>query len=100
MPNPENLLRPNQVAKLKIIDYTNKGAIVVPTNIIQQNGDGTKFVFVADKINGKNAIAKKIVITVGQSSESVTEVLTGLDAEDVIIIEGINTLAEGTKLSI
>ena len=100
VPNPENLLRPNQVAKLKIIDYTNKGAIVVPTNIIQQNGDGTKFVFVADKINGKNAIAKKIVITVGQSSESVTEVLTGLDAEDVIIIEGINTLAEGTKLSI
>ena len=100
VPNPENLLRPNQVAKLKIIDYTNKGAIVVPTNIIQQNGDGTKFVFVADKIYGKNAIAKKIVITVGQSSESVTEVLTGLDAEDVIIIEGINTLAEGTKLSI
>lgn len=28
LPNPDNLLRPNQVAKLKIIDYTKKDAIV------------------------------------------------------------------------
>ncbi len=100
VPNPENLLRPNQVAKLKITDYTNKNAIVVPTNIIQQNGDGTKFVYIADQINGKTAVAKKVVVTVGQSSESVTEILSGLDNDDVVITEGINTLAEGMKLSI
>ena len=99
VPNPENLLRPNQVAKLKIIDYVDKNAIVIPTNIIQQNGDGTKFVYVADKINGKNAIAKKVTIIVGKSSESVTEVLTGLSAKDVVITEGINTLAEGMKVN-
>jgi membrane fusion protein, multidrug efflux system len=99
VPNPENLLRPNQVAKLQIIDYSKKNAIVIPTNIIQSNGDGTKFVYVADKINGKTAIAKKVIITLGQSSENVTEILSGLDATDTIVTEGLNTIQEGTKLN-
>jgi membrane fusion protein, multidrug efflux system len=99
VPNPENLLRPNQVAKLQIIDYTKKNAIVIPTNTIQSNGDGTKFVYVADKINGKTAVAKKVIVTLGQSSESVTEILSGLDATDTIVTEGLNTISEGTKLN-
>lgn len=99
VPNPENLLRPNQVAKLSIIDYSKKSATVIPTNIIQQNGDGTKFVFVADQVNGKNAIAKKVAIVTGQSAQSVTEIISGLKADDIIIIEGTNTLAEGMKIS-
>ncbi len=99
VPNPENLLRPNQVAKLQIIDYTKKNAIVVPTNVILSNGDGTKFVFIADKVNGKTAVAKKVVVTLGQASENVTEILSGLNAADVIVTEGLNTLEEGTKLN-
>jgi membrane fusion protein, multidrug efflux system len=99
VPNPENLLRPNQVAKLQIIDYTKKSAIVVPTNCIQSNGDGTKFVYVANAINGKTGTAKKVVVTIGQASENVTEILSGLDATDVIVTDGINTISEGTKLN-
>ena len=99
VPNPGNLLRPNQVAKLQIIDYTKKNAIVVPTNTIQSNGDGTKFVYIANNVNGKTAVAKKVVITTGQSSENVTEILSGLKSNDVIVTEGINTISEGTKLN-
>jgi RND family efflux transporter MFP subunit len=99
VPNPDNLLRPNQVAKLQIIDYTRKNAIVIPTNTILTNGDDTKFVYIADKINGKTAITKKIIITTGQSSGNVTEILSGLAASDVIITEGLNTVSEGTKIS-
>jgi membrane fusion protein, multidrug efflux system len=100
VPNPENLLRPNQVAKLQIIDYTSKNALVVPTNVILSNGDGTKFVYVADKINGKSAVAKKVVVTTGKSSENVTEILSGLDKKSVIITEGMNTISEGMKIEL
>jgi len=41
VPNNENLLRPNQVAKLRIIDYTSKNAIVVPSNVVQEDGQKT-----------------------------------------------------------
>jgi RND family efflux transporter MFP subunit len=99
IPNPENLLRPNQVAKLKVIDYTAKNAIVVPTNVIQEDGQGNKFVFVAINSNGKTATAKKVIVTVGKSSDNVTEIVTGLSANDIIVTEGVNTISDGMKLN-
>jgi membrane fusion protein (multidrug efflux system) len=99
IPNPENLLRPNQVAKLKVIDYSSKNAIVVPTNVIQEDGDGNKFVFVAINSNGKTATAKKVIVTIGKSSDNVTEILTGLSANDILVTEGVNTISEGMKLN-
>ncbi|MGK4566805.1 efflux RND transporter periplasmic adaptor subunit [Flavobacterium sp. 3HN19-14] len=99
VPNPDNLLRPNQVAKLKVIDYTSKNAVVVPTNVIQEDGAGNKFVFVASQISGKTGVAKKAVIKPGQSSGNVTEILSGLTDKDMIVIEGANAISEGMKLN-
>lgn len=99
VPNPDNLLRPNQVAKLKIIDYTIKNAIAVPTNVVQEDGEHNKFVFIATSVNGKSGVAKKVLVKVGKSSNNVTEILSGLAANDVIVTEGANTIADGMKLN-
>jgi RND family efflux transporter MFP subunit len=99
VPNPDNLLRPNQVAKLKIIDYTTNNAIVVPTNVVQEDGEHNKFVFIATNVNGKSGVAKKVLVKVGKSSNNVTEILSGLAANDVIITEGVNNIADGMKLN-
>jgi RND family efflux transporter MFP subunit len=99
VPNPDNLLRPNQVAKLKIIDYTINNAIVVPTNVVQEDGAHEKFVFIATQVNGKTGIAKKVVVKVGKSSNNVTEILSGLSANDVLVTEGVNGIADGMKLN-
>lgn len=99
VPNPENLLRPNQVARLKIIDYANKNSVVIPSSIIQEDSEGNKFVFTATKVNGKTGIAKKAIVKLGQSSDSLTEVLSGLTSDDVIVTEGANAISEGMKLN-
>lgn len=99
VPNPENLLRPNQVAKLKVIDYVSKNAVVVPTNVIQEDSEGNKYVYVATNINGKTGTAKKTIVKLGKSSDNVTEILSGLTAEDVIVTEGANSISEGMKLN-
>ncbi len=99
VPNPDNLLRPNQVAKLKITDYVNKNAVVVPTNVIQEDGKGNKYVYTVEGSNGKTGTAKKVVVTIGKSSDNVTEILSGLSANDVIVTEGVNTISEGMKLN-
>ena len=99
VPNPDNLLRPNQVAKLKIIDYTNKQAVVVPTNVVLEDGEDNKFVFVVSNSNGKTGIAKKVLVKVGKSSDNVTEIISGLSANDVIVTEGVNSIADGMKLN-
>lgn len=99
VPNPDNLLRPNQVAKLKIIDYVSKDAIVVPTNVIQQDGKGDQYVYVVEGSNGKTGKAKKVIVTVGKSSDNVTEILSGLSANDIVVTEGVDTISEGMKLN-
>jgi membrane fusion protein (multidrug efflux system) len=99
VPNPENLLRPNQVANLKITDYVSKNTIVVPTNVIQEDGEGNKFVYTAINISGKTGTAKKVVVKLGQSSDNVTEILSGLSNNDVIVTEGMNTISDGMKLN-
>ena len=99
VPNPDNLLRPNQVAKLKIIDYTVNNAIIVPTNVVQEDGEHNKFVFIATNVTGKKGVAKKVLVKVGKSSDNVTEILSGLSANDVIVTEGANNIADGMKLN-
>lgn len=99
VPNPENLLRPNQVANLKITDYINKNAIVVPTNVIQEDGEKNKFVYTAINVSGKTGTAKKVIVKLGQSSNNVTEILSGLSAEDIIVTEGANAISDGMKLN-
>ncbi|MGL2965187.1 efflux RND transporter periplasmic adaptor subunit [Flavobacterium sp. XGLA_31] len=99
VPNPDNMLRPNQVAKLKIIDYTNKNAIVVPTNVVQEDGEGNKFIFTVDGSNGKTGTAKKTIVKAGKSSDNVTEILSGISANEIIVTEGVNSISEGMKLN-
>nr|WP_315258402.1 efflux RND transporter periplasmic adaptor subunit [uncultured Flavobacterium sp.] len=99
VPNPENLLRPNQVAKMKVIDYVSKNAVVVPTNVIQQDSKKNSFVYTVTNSTGKSGIAKKVIIKTGQSSDNVTEILSGLDSDAIIVTEGMNTISDGMKLN-
>ena len=99
VPNKENLLRPNQVAKLRITDYTAKNVIVVPTNVIQEDAQKNKFVFIVTNAAGKTGIAKKVMVEAGQSSNNVTEILSGLSTNDIIVTEGVNTISDGMKLN-
>ena len=98
LPN-DNMLRPNQVAKLRIIDYTNKSAIVVPSNVVLDDADGKKYVFIADKISGNSGVAKRVFVEVGQSAGNVTEIISGLTADQKVVTEGASNISEGMKLT-
>ncbi len=86
-------LRPNMITVLKINDYSNKKAIVVPINVVQNSPDG-QFVFVTD--NNKLVIKKKVDI--GQIYNSNAEIKTGLVEGDMLITAGFNDLVEGEKV--
>ena len=99
VPNTDNLLRPNQVAKLKITDYVNPKALTVPSSSIQKDGQGNLFVYTATAMKGNTAIAKKTIVVLGKSSNNVTEILSGLQAKDLIVTDGANAISEGMKLN-
>lgn len=99
VPNTDNLLRPNQVAKLKITDYVNPKALTVPSNSIQKDGEGNQFVYTATQVKDNTAVAKKTIVTLGKSANNVTEILSGLKPKDLIVTDGANTISEGMKLN-
>lgn len=99
VPNPDGLLRPNQVAKLKIIDYTNANAVIVPSNVVQKDAENNEYLYVVNDVNGNTGIAKKVLVKTGQTSNNATEIISGLSAEDVIIIDGVNTVSDGMKVN-
>jgi RND family efflux transporter MFP subunit len=91
--NGANDIKPNMLAKLKIADYRNDKAITVPTNAITSGVD-EKYVMVKTMKNGK-AIAVKRIVKPGQTGESRTEILEGIQAGDEIIVTGFQELNDG-----
>jgi membrane fusion protein (multidrug efflux system) len=81
---------PNQVALIKIQDYTASNAITIPLNSLQNDEKG-KYVMVATK-TGDRLIATKKPITIGMMYSDRVEILSGIKAGDQIITEGYQGL--------
>lgn len=99
VPNTDKLLRPNQVAKLKIIDYTNKNAVIVPSNVILQDASGDQYVYIVDGATDKSGTARKTEVKTGKTSNSVTEITSGLNGGEVVVSEGANAVSNGMKVN-
>ena len=86
-------LRPNQLAIVRIQDYTTPDAITIPVSTLQSDENG-KFVMVAINQNGKLTAVKRAV-TVGELYGDKLEIKTGLQAGDQLITEGFQGLYDG-----
>jgi membrane fusion protein, multidrug efflux system len=99
VPNTDNLLRPNQVAVLKIEDYKKPNAILVPESIVTENAIGEKIIYTVDT-SAKEPKALKKTIEVGLTSGANIEVKSGLNKGDIIIIEGARSVQNGDIVEI
>lgn len=99
VPNTDNLLRPNQVAVLKIEDYKKPNAILVPESIVTENAAGEKIIYTVDT-SSKEPKAVKKTITIGLTSGSNVEVKSGLNKGETIIIEGARSVQNGDQVEI
>lgn len=80
---------PNMIAILKIVDYSNPKAFVVPVSIIQKTGSGD-FVYIAE-----NNKAKKVKVKTGKIYSGKTEVVEGLKEGDKLITAAYLDLTDG-----
>ncbi len=88
---------PNQIALVKIMDYSNPKAISVPVNTLQSDEKG-KYVMVLSKENDKFYARKKIV-TIGQFYADKLEIKSGLALGDQVIKEGFQGLYDGQLIT-
>lgn len=91
------LLKPNQTAVMKILDYQAKATIAIPVNTVQSDEKG-KFVFVMEK-SGDKMVARKKAVNVGEVYEGVIEVKSGLAGGELLITEGYQTVYDGQAVT-
>ena len=91
-------LKPNQLAKVKIKDYSSNNAMVIPMMILQTDEKG-KFVFVEETENGKKVSRKKMV-TVGSIYGEFIEVTNGLQEGSKLITKGFQGLYDGQAIAV
>ncbi len=93
LPNSDKL-HPNMSCIMKIANYTNSSAIVVPVSVIQKTSEG-QIVYVAD---GNKA--KAVPVTTGRNSNGNVEVLSGLNSGDKVITAGYEEMENGQTIII
>ena len=87
----------NQVAQVRIKDYSSPKAVVVPLTTLQTDEKG-KYVFVLATENGKKVARKKQVV-VGDIYGEQIEVKAGLNEGDQLITQGYQSLYEGQVIT-
>lgn len=93
-PNPENLLRPGQFAKVRALMKTEKGAILVPQRAVGElQGSYQVAVVEADdtvRIRG---------VTVGERIGNLWVIREGLQPGDRVVAEGTQKVGNGVKVT-
>jgi len=100
VPNKKRTIKPNLTAQLKINDYTNEKAILIPQSIISENANGEQYIYILKDKNKDKAIAKSVIIETGKTQGDVIEVLKGLENNTEIIQEGARSVKDGQKVQI
>ncbi|MDF9797601.1 membrane fusion protein (multidrug efflux system) [Catalinimonas alkaloidigena] len=98
IPGDESSLRPNMLAELRLKDFEQQNANIIPTNLIQNDNQGD-FVYVASSVeNGEGLVAQKKHITIGKTYQNQTMVESGLSGDERLIDQGFRNVAEGVMV--
>lgn len=89
--------RPNMSAVIRVVFHTEKNALVVPINVVQEI-NGEKIVYIAEK-EGNNLVAHKRVVTLNGVFDGLAQV-NGLKSGDKLITVGFQGLSDGEFIKI
>lgn len=101
VPSTNDKVKPNLTAKLKINDYTNEAAFLIPLSVISEDAAGSQYVYkvVKDSVTDES-VAQRSTIQTGLAQGGVVEVLDGLKADDMVIVEGARRVQDGQIVKI
>jgi len=92
--NPERLLMPGMFARIRILLYSKKNTLVVPTDALQ-GSEGEQYVFV---VHQDQETAEKRAVTVGYTRPDYSQIDAGLSEGELVAVSGLERLEDGTKI--
>lgn len=93
--NKSNLLFPNQFVNVRLLVQQKSGVTLVPTAVLQRNTNTTYVYLVKDD---KTVTVRQV--QVGTTEGSDTEITSGLNPGDILVMTGVDKLEEGSKVTV
>jgi len=93
-PNPGNLLRPGQFAKVRAVTEVKKGAILVPQRAVNELQTGYQVAVV-----GSDDKAEIRTVQVGERVGKLWVIDSGLEPGDRVVVEGYARVKSGAKVN-
>lgn len=92
-PNTDGALFPNQFVNARLLVEERQNVVLIPNAAIQRNGN-TTFVYVLQP--DKTVTIRNVVL--GATGPDESEITSGVAANDVVIVQGVDKLQEGTRV--
>jgi RND family efflux transporter MFP subunit len=96
--NNNELIKPNLLAELRLKDYENESAFVVPNMAVLKDLKGD-YVYLAQEEEGQK-VARKRYVKLGRSFGELTEIKEGLESGLSVIVVGASSVSEGQQIDI
>lgn len=97
IPGDLNAYRPNMVAVMKVVDYKNEQALILPINALLNTGTET-YVYSVVVENDKR-IARRKSVVVGSTYNGMAEIVSGITPGETIITTGQFEIADGSVVN-
>lgn len=93
--NTSRKLKPDMIARAKIVESIQRQAILVDESLVQQVDQRTMVVYVLE--SGK---ARRRTVTLGSRNDSKVEIVSGLKSGDMLITSGTQNLYDGVAVEV
>ncbi len=88
-------LFPNQFVNARLLEQEKRGVVLVPSAAVQRNSQ-TTYVYV---VNADSTVSVHQV-KIGTSDDNNTEITSGVNEGDVVVLTGVDKLQEGSKVTV
>lgn len=100
LPNKDQSIKPNLTARLKVNDYTNEKALLIPQSIISENATGDQYIYIVKDKTGEKGVAERVIIKTGKTQGDDVEILEGITNKVEIVLEGARSVKDGQAVNI
>ena len=96
--DPRDLLRPGMYAEIELVLRRIPDALLLPASAVLDRA-AERFVFVVEG-SGQTAVASARTVVPGLSNAAEVQILSGIDPQDRVIVEGNYFLEEGQRIEV
>ena len=99
--NKDKRIKQNLNARIKIKNYSNSKAKVVPLRVLREDASGKPYLYKLVTTDKKDIfLTVKSFVEIGNSYNEEIEITTGLSLGDVIVLEGANNVEDNQRVRV